>query len=310
MWKKIGITFNPANDGPEWMKSHALMPLPLELEDRVRVYFTTRHVDGRSRISFVDLNKDNLMEVISINQEPLLEVGKPGTFDDCGTVATMVLRHESQIRLYYNGYNVRNTVPWSNSIGLAISDDNGKTFTKYSEGPIMDRNTLDPYYTISPAIIKSGDDWLMWYTSGSEWVKVDSRLEPTYQIKFAKSSNGIDWERKGEICIPQRNQEECVARASVLQTGEDLEMWFTYRGSRDFRDGVDSYRIGYAKANINDPVTWSRNDDLSGLDWHDTEYDARMQAYPAVISMKGKRFLFYSGNGFGESGICIAEWQG
>src|SRR5688572_20098705 len=113
-WKKLGMVFDLMQQKPDWLKSHAMMPLPLEMNDRIRVYYTGRHVDGKSRVSFFDVNKSNPSEIIYIHTEPLLEVGKIGTFDDCGTVGTFVLRKDDKVYLYYNGYNVRNTVPWSN----------------------------------------------------------------------------------------------------------------------------------------------------------------------------------------------------
>lgn len=308
-WRKLGLVFNIKEHDVPWLKSHAMMPLPVTLEDRVRVYYTGRHNDGRSRVSYFDLDITNLNNVINICEEPLLEVGAPGTFDDCGTVGTYAMKNGEDIWLYYNGYNVRNTVPWSNAIGLARSKDGGKTFSKEFVGPIVDRNKIDPYYTISPSVLKVDGKWHMWYTSGSEWLNINDKLEPTYNIKYAWSENGIDWIRTNEVCIEQRNREECVARASVLQEGDKLKMWFIYRGSQDFRDGVDSYRIGYAEANISNPTDWVRKDDEVGIAPGPEKFDDKMQAYAAITVINGKKHLFYNGNGFGYEGVCAAVWE-
>lgn len=306
-WKKLGLIFELSKHDIPWLQSHAMMPLALELNDKIRVYFTGRHIDGKSRISFFDLNKYNIEEVIYIHDKPLLEVGPIGTFDDCGTVGTFVLKHDEKVYLYYNGYNVRNTVPWSNSIGLAISNDGGMTFQKAFDGPILDRFKLDPYFCISPSIIKYDNFWHMWYTSGTGWINIEGRKEPVYDIKYASSKNGIDWQREGEVCIAQENIEECVARASVLKQEDNLKMWFIYRGSRDFRDGSDSYKIGYAESSIHNPTKWLRDDEKSGISLGPEHFDDKMQAYPCVLAVGQKKYFFYNGNGFGKDGVCIAQ---
>ncbi len=308
-WEKLGLIFDISNYDIPWLKSHAMMPLALELNDKIRVYFTGRHIDGRSRISFFDLKKDNPEEIIYVHDTPLLDVGPIGSFDDCGTVGTFVMHQDDKVYLYYNGYNVRNTVPWSNSIGLAISHDGGSTFEKAYDGPILDRCKLEPYFSISPAIIKHDSFWHMWYTSGTGWVNIDGRKEPVYDIKYASSKNGIDWHREGEVCIAQNNFEECVARASVINENNKLKMWFIFRGSRDFRDGTDSYKIGYAESNLENPTKWIRNDENAGISPGPEVFDNKMQAYPCVLVIDTKKYFFYNGNGFGSNGVCLAVWN-
>ena len=308
-WKKLGQIFNPNEHKIEWLKSHAMMPLPIVLNDRIRVYFTGRHNDGMSRVAFIDFVKENPTKILSDVSKPLLEVGTPGTFDDCGTVGTKVLKRNDSIYLYYNGYNVRNTVPWSNSIGLAVSNDGGTFFEKMFLGPILDRDPHEPYFAISPEIIEHDDILHMFYTSGTGWLNINDKREPIYDIKYATSTDGIKWERNYKACVPQNTIEECVARPTVVLEGEMLKMWFTFRGSRDFRDGTDSYRLGYAEANITSPTEWVRKDELIGINLGPEEYDNLMQAYPAVLDVGEKRYLFYNGNGFGYNGICLAVWE-
>lgn len=305
-WEKLGFSLNLNVQKNEWQSSHAMMPVVLEKENCLRIFYTTRHVDGRSRITYYDVDKNDPTKIIYFHNQPLLDVGAKGTFDDCGTVATFVIRDNEKIYLYYNGYNVRNTVPWSNSIGIAVSYDDGYTFEKLFNGPIMDRYKDDNYFSISPSILKDGETWHMWYTSGIGWLEVNGKMEPIYDIKYAFSTNGIDWVRDFKVAIPQHYPEECTARATTIREGDLLRMWYIYRGSRDFRDGKGSYRIGYAEANIKSPANWIRKDDICGIQIGPEEYDKFMQAYPCVIKVNGKIFMFYNGNGFGEQGILCA----
>ena len=307
-WKKLGLIFDISEHKIPWLKSHAMLPTPLLMEEKIRVYYTGRDSKGQSRISFVDLDRDDPSQVLYVHDLPLLEVGKIGTFDDCGTVGTFVMETEGQIRLFYNGYNVRNTVPWSNSIGIAVSNDNGESFTRLYEGPIMDRSFLEPYFVITPFIQIFNNKWHMWYTSGTGWTLVNNKPEPLYVIKYASSDDGLSWIRDNITCIKPTSPEEANARSTVIKQDNLLRMWFCFRGSRDFRDGVDSYKIGYAEASTNEPTLWERDDSTAGINCGPEPYDDKMQAYPAVIDLDEKKYLFYNGNGFGIAGFCCAIW--
>jgi hypothetical protein len=81
-------------------------------------------------------------------------------------------------------------------------------------------------------------------------------------------------------------------------------MWFCYRGSHNFRDGEDAYRIGYAQSK--DLQHWRREDDTVGIDISETGWDSKMIAYPAVVTVKGRTLMFYNGNGFGVDGFGYA----
>jgi hypothetical protein len=306
-WKKLGMIFDLSQHKIDWIKSHAMLPSPLVLDDRIRVYFTGRDGNNHSRISFVDLKREDPTKILYVHDRPLLEVGKLGTFDDSGTLGTFAVRNGNEIYLYYNGYNMRVTVPWSNAIGLAISRDDGVTFERAFEGPIADRNTVEPYFVITPCIIRENNLWHIWYTSGTGWVVIGERPEPLYIIKYAQSTDGIVWKRENVTCIQPLSLEEANARAAVVKDGDRYKMWFIYRGSKDFRDGVDSYRIGYAEAD--DPINWKRDDAKAGITLSTEGWDSKMQAYPAVITVDGNRYLFYNGNGFGVAGFGCAVWE-
>jgi hypothetical protein len=84
-------------------------------------------------------------------------------------------------------------------------------------------------------------------------------------------------------------------------------MWFCYRGTQDFRDGRDSYRIGYAWSH--DLINWTRNDDGAGIELSSGGWDSRMIAYPCVVRVGEKILMFYAGNGFGRDGFGYAELE-
>jgi hypothetical protein len=222
-------------------------------------------------------------------------------------LGTCAVQHDSKVYLYYTAYNLRVTVPYSNSIGLAVSTDHGVTFERMFEGPVVDRSMVEPYFTISPWVLIENEHWHMWYASATGWITVGGKPESLYHIKYASSSDGVIWSRENLSCIPPQNDTEANARPTVVREEGRYKMWFCYRGSHSFRDGDDSYRIGYAEST--DGTNWSRLDAHAGIQPGPDEWDSLMQAYPAVVKVGGKTYLFYNGNGFGVQGFGAAVWE-
>jgi hypothetical protein len=82
-------------------------------------------------------------------------------------------------------------------------------------------------------------------------------------------------------------------------------MWYSYRRVDGYRtDPTKSYRLGYAESN--DGITWTRKDSSVGITRSETGWDSEMICYSHVVDHGGRRYLFYNGNGFGQSGIGYA----
>ena len=130
--------------------------------------------------------------------------------------------------------------------------------------------------------------------------------EARYHIKYAESPDGITWKRKGIVAIDYKSLEEAgIVRSSVLATKGGYLMWYSYRGGVDYRTSrATSYRIGYAESK--DAVTWERMDEQVGIGVSREGWDSMMVEYPHVVESNGARYMFYNGNGFGQSGFGYA----
>lgn len=308
MWQKKGL-IHAISHYNEWMVSHACVPTSLLLnEDTIRIYYAPRNSNGKSIPTYFDVLANDPSIITYVHGKPILELGELGTFDDDGIMPCSVVRlSETCIYLYYVGWNPSVSVPYRNSIGLAISHDNGNTFQKAFPGAILERNRDEPFFTASPYVIKQGADWKMWYASSTGFVLVEGKPEPLYEIKYAHSKDGINWIRPNITCIHPAKKYECTARPTVIFEDDLFKMWFTFRGSFDYRDGADSYRIGYAESK--DGINWNRMDNSCGIEISNTGWDSLMQTYPSVLKVGDQKFLFYNGNGFGKTGIGYAKWE-
>ena len=305
-WIKKGLIFS-VDRNYEWGQTHASLPTVDKIsEDRLRVYFGTRDARNFSFTTFIEIEADNPSNVLYLHDKAVLVPGPMGAFDDCGAMPSWIVDHRGKKYLYYVGWNVRNTVPYHNSIGLAVSSDNGMTFQKLSDGPIIDRNIAEPYFSALPCVLVEDGLWRMWYLSCVKWSVFNNRPEPYYHIKYAESKDGVNWKRAEKVCIDFKDSRECaIARACVINDNKQYKMWYSYRNLENYRtDKINSYRIGYAES-ING-ADWIRKDSETGINVSPDGWDSQMIEYPFVCNYKGKRYMFYNGNGFGKSGIGYA----
>jgi hypothetical protein len=234
----------------------------------------------------------------------VLDLGKPGTFDEHGVMPSCAVRAGSRILLYYSGWSRAASVPYNNSTGLAISEDGGDTFKKYSEGPVLGKSLVDPYSATSPFVMMESGVWHMWYSSGTGWFRMNDKYEHVYDIKHASSQDGVTWVPSGKPVIVQQSEQEALTRPAVMKRPDGYHMWFCYRGSESFRDGADAYRIGYAHSR--DLVHWIRDDAQAGIEPAASGWDSKMLAYPALVTIGDRTMMFYNGNDFGAAGFGYA----
>jgi len=317
-WKRLGRVF--AAEGHDWISqaiegAHAAngtgnrtqVPTAILMDDRIRIYFSSRDKRGRSYPLFIDVDRSDPTEVIFHQKTSVLELGAFGTFDEDGIMPGFVLRHRKRLLMYYSGWNAKVSTPYHNATGLAESFDGGVTFERVFDGPVMDRTPTEPQLAVTPSILIEDNVWKCWYISGLKWIEVNGYREPVYAIKYATSSDGVSWERPSALCVPQNHPDEAFSHPSVLHTDRGYEMWYCYRDSHNYRaGGSGGYRIGYAHSQ--DGITWTRADDVGGMGVSDDSWDNEMVCYPFVLEVDGRRLMFYNGNNFGAAGIGVAEW--
>lgn len=305
-WIQRGVVYTP--DGKKaWSRTHAQSPAALEINGRIRVYFGTRDQDNRSRTSFVELDRHDPTKLLYVHDRPVIDLGKPGTHDEDGVLASHVIPVGDELWMYYGGVSRGGSVPYRMSIGLARSRDGGLTFERMYAGPVVDRTPDEPYMTMAPYVLRTGSGWRMWYGSGIRWVQGEDKYEPVYIIKTAQSADGMRWVQPNHTCIQPLGPTEANTRPAVLRTATGYEMWFCYRQSLDYRDGPGSYRIGHAVST--DGLAWTRSADQPGLAPTASGWNAATMAYPSVIVIDGKKLMFHNGDGFGRTGFGCAVWS-
>ncbi len=305
-WNKLGKVFDP-KDGLSTVSGWAAYPTPIDLGDRIRVFYAPRSAKNQACITFVDLDRNDPTVTIRHAPGPVLESGKIGTFDDCGVQPMQAIWVENDIWLYYLGWNPAINGLSRNSTGLAISKDRGVTFQRCFEGPILDRSREEPYFSYTPWVLRDCDRWKMWYATGTAWVPVDGKPEGAFELRDATSDDGISWTRPNRRILPPNRDDEVMCKPNVTIRDGMHHMWFSYRSYRDFRGGSGSYKIGYATSQ--DGHTWERDDQLGGLSPGESgAWDSDMVCFSSIATLDEKLYIFFTGNGFGATGFGVAEW--
>ena len=299
MWKRIG-SIRLESWGDPRLHSHMAVPViePLDFPN-CRLYFSSRDVRNQSRTFAAEFDITNLEH--GVTSEPLLvlDLGELGTFDDSGAMASWLTTCGDDRYLYYQGWNLSVSVPFRNSIGLAISRG-GKPFEKSGPGPLLDRMYGEPHFVATPAVLETAGAWRMWYLSCTSWENGPDGPVHRYHIKSAVSLDGIQWERPGKIAIDYRDESEyAISRPSVLIDDSLWRMWFSYRGHR--------YRIGYAESS--DGETWIRKDSPMGLAPSGRGLETEMVEYPYVFRLGQALYMAYNGDNYGKAGVLFAVWQ-
>ena len=301
-WRKLGLIYVP--DGADLLgRTHASLPVPLQLEECVyRVFFASRDDRNYSHVWSIDVELSHEKpKVLRRSTAPVLKPGPIGHFDDCGVYPASIVKVDDTLFLYYIGWVTGAISPvFYTNVGLAVSEDNGETFVRYSPAPIIGRDEIDPWMVTSSFVLAEEASYKMWYVGGSHWNNEVSPWQSYYQIKYAESTDGIHWNKTGQICIPLKEGEHNISRTCVIPQKSGYEAWYGVNAG-------EGYRIGYAKSD--DGLDWVRLDEEAGICLSDSGWDSEAQSYPYVIDCNLGRFMFYNGNGFGKTGFGIAKFE-
>lgn len=303
MWTKKGLIFKC----DFFDTGYAQDPFIDKIDEKVwRIYYTARRRDIVSLPFFIDVEARNPSNILYIEKNPLFLPGKPGSFDETGITMTSIVNVGDVKYLYYCGWNKRLTVPYALSIGVAIVRNNNTIYEKIYEGPILDRSINNPIAVSAPMVLFDEGIFKMWYITFTEWIIVNGKQEPVFVIKYATSRNGIEWDTDTKICLNSKYPGESLARPWVLKEDGVYKMWFSSRGSNNYRDvGGQHYMIEYAEST--DGLNWQRMDSEFNFDLSDSGWDSEMLGYASVFSENEDSFMLYNGNYFGKTGFGYAH---
>lgn len=306
IWEKLGIVYCP-NGNSFWDKSHAMIPTPILInKNLIRIFVTFCDEIGRGRPGYVDVSAGNPLEVVSVSPQPLLELGAPGTFDENGVVACSVVNlGNGKMLMYYVGFELGVNIRYRLLTGLAISDDYGETFTRKQLTPVLERSSDELYFRCGPHCVYEDGIYRLWYVAGNEWIDVNGKMMPKYDIRYLESMDGINWPTTGKVQISvEHDDEHGFGRPYILpNTGSGYSMFYSIRSK-----SLGGYRMGYAESS--DGIEWLRMDQKINLQCTPNSFDSDAMMYAAPVVVGDKTYIFYNGNNFGRDGFAVAVRKG
>lgn len=299
MIEKKGLIYCPQGEH-EWEVDTFMTPHAMKIEDGIiRIWGGVRDKNGISRIKYIDVSEHNPSEILYISDKPALDIGNPGCFDDNGMILGDIIRVENKLYMYYVGFQHVEKVKFYAFSGLAISDDNGKTFQRYSEVPILDRSPRGRYGRCIHTVLYEENIFKCYYAIINDWKIINGIPYPVYNIWYTTSKDGINWGREDtQLCIDVQGNEYRIGRPKVYKNDLKYEMYYT-------RDTVDKeYLIGYATST--DGIQWTRKDADIEFKKSPNGWDSEMACYPVKLYTKDNEYFFYNGNGMGKTGVGYA----
>ncbi len=298
-WVSIGLRVEAPGNG--LLKTHAMVPTPVLLSDCIRVLFASCDADLRGRVYYVDLEREMPHNVIHLHTTPVLDLGADGCFDADGVNPCHLLVSGKEWWLYYVGWQrFPGRVPYTLFTGLAVSHDQGCSFERIQETPILQAQDEESYFRTAPFVQTTSTGYEMLYVGGSRFIgDPQGKLLPRYSIRRTKSIDGINWSASAEdILTPDPALGEIGfgrPRIEHLPNG-DVVLMFSVRTERDYRLVQCPY-----DERIADRSHWTAAISPSVARW-----DSEMTCFGATCRIDQHSILFYNGNGYGKTGFGLA----
>lgn len=299
IWEKRGRIHAPS--GKLWWEQRytGIPTIDAVSEERLRIFYFSCVENGDGRTGYVDVSTSDPSEILAYGQEPVLDIGEPGTFDDCGVIPSCIVPVGDKKYMYYVGVQRLEKAPYLYMAGLAISED-GLHYKKLKKTPILERTDDELFLRSATTIIEDNGVLRMWYVASLGWWDMNGKMQPTYVVRHAESKDGINWTATGHTCIDFKDEHEYgFGRPWVIKENDMYRMWYSIRSRKE------PYRIGYAESK--DGFDWNRIDNEQGLERSPSGWDSEMICYPCVADVGGRRVMFYNGNQHGRDGFGYAQ---
>jgi hypothetical protein len=257
--------------------------------------YSGRDEQNRSSVGFVDVDI-SLQKVVYSHPEPIFLNGAHNSFFSHGVSIGNAYWCNGDQFILFMGWQIHLGEHWRGDIGrLALLD--GKALVLTPDCPFLGSDEDDPVSLSYPWVILDKGIFKMWYGSTVSWDAGNGEM--IHIIKYATSTDGNNWQKHGQAIPYEIGVAQAFSRPSVVVGDDGYHMWFSYRGGMGIK-----YRIGYAHSP--DGLRWETYLNRSGIDVSNSGWDSEMIEYPFVFDHKGRRYMFYNGNGYGQTGFGLA----
>ncbi|KKJ76502.1 hypothetical protein WH95_11825 [Kiloniella litopenaei] len=284
---------------PQIDRSYAQSPCALELDNEIHLFFSNRTEENKSYICYQKLDKNfNIIH----KDDDFYHPNRVGFFDTDGAIPSQILEIDNSWHLLYSGWNMLNGTPaYLNASGYLTLElvDGLFQVEEIPIGPFLTRDRVNPSSAVTPFVVQESEGLRTYYISTERWEKIADRYEPEYYVKSAFGPSLDNLECSYERTIPPIYPSEVFSRPIAFSFNGESFLSFCSRGMTDFRDGSNSYTVGFARK-VDEG--WERTLDKIEIDHPAFTYQT---SYPYPLYIGDDLYLLINGNGFGKSGIGI-----
>jgi len=285
----------------------------LRLGDKYHIYYWGIGSDGRNRICRGEssINNPNDWAALGSVLEPQPEID----YNSSGPSFPFVIPSDDGPWLMYFGAwgRAREDGKLPNTTGLAISDDEGRTWHYWSDRPVL---ALDKPYdreaTGSCCVLRVGGELRMYYTAIGHYFQRPEGVQtghgeviPRIGIAYAVSDDGIHWHKPlDDLMVSPRGfdtepYEYICSKPCVIAERNGYRMWVSTFGP--------AYRI--RSLTSPDGLNWAWQpggpDGDMGIG-ASGQFDDHQRSYASVVLHGDEYRCWYTGNDFGTTGTGYA----
>ena len=217
--------------------------------------------------------------------------------------------------MYFCGWGKkRENGKLANTTGLALSDNDGSNFYYWSDHPALPLDcTWDCEGTVSVCVMRHGQSFRMYYTSIGHYFGRPEGVHmghgeviPRIGIGYAISEDGIHWTKPlDNLIVSPRGfdtdpYEYIASKPYAIREGTGYRMWLNTFGT--------AYRVQSLASRDGLQWHWQRSgaDADFGVGAPGT-FDDHQRCYACVVKNGPEYRCWYTGNGFGATGIGYAS---
>lgn len=305
-WERIGLIEYPKINN-YWITSHAYVPTPIIIANsyiRVFVAFWDHNKEGR--LGYIDLDINNPMNILGFSPFQIMEsYSKHCNFYEFGDTPMSYVLKDGIIYLYYTGwgdyYRQHDYDKYSLFTGIAVSDNNGETFHRIKNWPILPPIKNQETIRTAAFVIEENSNYTMWYVGGN-WKEIDGKKMPSYDLYKISSNSMFEWKQsKPILCMKAEieNGEYGIGRPFITKENGIYHMMYS---SRRLHTG---YKLMYS--NSIDGINWENKQDVNIFPKLENNWDSEMQCFGYILKTPKDTLLFYNGNSHGRDGFGIAK---
>jgi hypothetical protein len=295
VWRRIGWLEVPSSR-PSWWVSHAAIPTVISSDgSNIRLAVSTRDLQQRSSAAQIQIEvEQDSIQLVAIRDEPLLEPGSPGTFDESGVNITYCTTRDGELSAWYHGWFLRQSGGWLNAIGVAKGSSESR-LARVSRAPVFDRSIDDPTSIAYPFWYQFPWGRVLFYCTYEEYGVPPKGESYSYKVKFAPE---VGYPRSSPL-LPHLATDQAQSRPTIALVGDVYRMFLSVKGNR--------YRIACSESR--DGKVWKWSSDEWSLWPLGSGGEVEEVAYSYVFWHQGSLKMLYNGDRHGETGFGVAVWD-